>query len=58
MKRLIGIKIDPNWTAIRAVINRDRQVLDRAKRKIVSRGAMAGKAKIVIERHNIDAESE
>ena len=58
VQRRIDVEVDPKRLAVGAVVNRDRQVLDRTERKIVRGRAMAGKAEAVIERHDVDAQPE
>ena len=54
VERGVGVEIDPERSAIRAVVNRDRQILDRPVRQIVRGAAVARKAQIVIEPHEVD----
>ena len=54
----IGIEIDSNRSAVRPVIDGDRQVLDRPEREIVRNGTTAGKAEIIVEPHDVQAQPE
>ena len=58
VQRRIGVEVDPQRTAVRAVVDRDRQILDRPERKIVRGRAVAGEAEAVVERHDVDAQPE
>ena len=58
MQRRVGIEVDPERTTIRAVVNRDRQIIHRPEREIVRNGTIARETETIVERHDIDADSE
>src|SRR6266511_3167752 len=58
IKCRIGIKVDPKRSTIRAIINSDRQVLDRSKREIMCDSIISGKTKTVIKPHDVDVKPE
>ena len=53
--RRIGVEIDPQRTFGSAVVNRDREILDRSERKVMCVNAISSKVEIVFERHDIQA---
>ena len=58
MECRIGIEVDPKRTAVQPVVNLDRQVFDRSKRKVSCLRPIARETKIIIEPHDIEIESE
>ena len=58
MKRRIDIDIDPQRPCIRAVVDRNRDILDRPERKIVRNRPVSAEAEPVVEPHDVDAEPE
>src|SRR5262249_13445052 len=54
----VAVEIDAKAVPIRAVINRNRQILDRTRRNHMSLGSTAKETEIVIESHEIDGWTE
>src|SRR5262245_9562602 len=58
IKYRIGIKVDSKPSTFRAIINSDRQVLDRSKREITCESIISGKTETVIKPHDVDVKPE